>query len=154
VADIVDPGDLDPDNLDPDDELLDQLSAALDATDPVPDSLMRFGVGSQRLVDFDRELAAIVGDSLLEPAATRSTGGLRTLTFESAAASVRIEIDVTSCIAHISPDPSEVVLVTPSGEAVLTASDGGLLHFDVPAEPFRLTCVCDGSPIATDWVTP
>lgn len=144
-----------PETTEEDAETLRLLEAALGRFDPPPASLMRFGRESQRLIQFESELAEIVADSLLsDGAATRASGDLRTVTCEANGLQVLLELYEDRVVAQIEPPPAAVLVMTPSAEQAEEIRDGGFVHFAVPEAPFRLRCVVDGRTVVTDWVRP
>jgi len=135
------------------DALIEQLGLAMEDTAMVPPWLTRFAYESQRLVSIEGELAEISADSLLAPAGTRSTGGLRTIDFRVEGISIRLEIEGLDARGSVEPTDFTVRLVHRDAERLLDVNRRGFFSFDVPVGPFRILADLGERQVRTDWIT-
>lgn len=151
--------------LESDDELVDELRALFDATDPVPGHAVATAEASFTWRTIDAELAELVADSAEAPLvgvrSHVSPAGSRLLTFEGQGLLVEVEIspigDSRRLLGQlVPPRPAEIEVRWPGGSMVRSADEVG--HFAaaaVPAGPVSLVCrfTGTGGPVATSWVT-
>lgn len=143
-----------------DDRLLATLGAALDASDPVPESVLAAARASFTWRTIDAELAALVFDSAAEEmAGVRSAGMARQMTFRSPG--VEIELEVVSDTQRrivgqlVPPQEAEVTLHHQMDSQVVRSDSLGRFTFhEVPAGSVRLTCKLEdetGVVVQTEW---
>jgi hypothetical protein len=144
---------------DDDRRLLDDLSDALRATEPLADVIAEYGKGAYawRTVDRDLLRASLSFDSSLEQAAEQRSGpgDARVLTFTAAPLSLELEI---------LPDQVAGQIVPPSaGEIQVETADGVTFHVradeagffvlpNVPHGSVRLRCDTAAARLVTDWI--
>jgi hypothetical protein len=147
-------------DLDPRDrQLLDQLRAALDETDPVPGTVVDAAKASLTWLTVDAELAALAADSDLAATGVRSVGDSRVLTFECSTGVVVIEISqydgMRRLVGH-ADRRADVVIRHRGGSLELTTDEHGRFSAQgVQAGPVSLHCAfhdAPDSPIVTSWV--
>jgi hypothetical protein len=149
-----------PADIDPRDQaLLDEVSEALEATDPVPPEVFAAGRGALTWLTIDAELAALADDSALTDSGVRGPTATRSLTFECATGVV--VLDVTSDgdqrrIIGQTDRPADVE-IRHGGPAITVSTDeyGRFRAEDVLAGPVSLRCVfhdAPSAPIVTSWV--
>ena len=146
--------------IDPRDrQLLDQLRAALDEADPVPDAVVDAAKGSLTWLTVDAELAALAADSDLSSTGVRSSGNSRVLTFECSTGVVVVEItsyDGQRRIVGHADRPAQLVIRHRSGAIDLETDEHGRFRAEgVEAGPVSLRCAFLDSPqtpIVTSWV--
>jgi hypothetical protein len=143
-----------------DDQLLASLSAALDAADPVPESVLDSAKASFTWRTIDAELAALVFDSAAEElAGVRSGETTRQMTFRSPG--VEIELEVVSethrrIVGQLVPPQEAEITLHHQTESRVAQSDslGRFAFHDVPSGSVRLICKLQdetGAVVQTEW---
>jgi hypothetical protein len=122
--------------MDPRDHaLLDELRTALDAADPVPDTVVSAAQSAFTWLTIDAELAALAEDSLLAGASVRSTATARSLT---------------------SDRPADLQILHRGGTLTLATDEHGRFRVEhVMSGPVSVRCVFTDdpdNPIITSWV--
>jgi hypothetical protein len=142
-----------------DDQLAERLRLALDAVDPVPPAVLQAARGAYSWRTVDAELAELVADSALAPAAgVRTAGTARRVTFR--ARDVEVEVLITEEGAArlegqvVPPRPGRVELETGKGARTAVADHVGRFTFgEVQRGALRLRVTTDeGVVISTDWI--
>lgn len=143
-----------------DDQLLAKLSEALEAADPLPESVLEAAKAVYTWRTIDTELASLVFDSATEDlVGVRGVEATRQLTFRTPG--VEIELVVLSETSRrivgqlVPPQAAEIVLHHEEGERTVRSDGLGrfTLH-DVAAGPVRLVCRLEdesGAVIQTEW---
>jgi hypothetical protein len=147
-------------DLDPRDRaILGDVAAALDATDPVPDSVVASAKGILTWLTVDAELAALAEDTALAGAGVRGATAERALTFECATGVVILEVTGSGDQRQIlgQTDRPADLQVRHRGTTIDVSTDEhGRFRVDgVVAGPVSLRCVfrdTPGTPIVTSWV--
>jgi len=143
-----------------DDQLLAKLAAALDADDPMPESVIEAAKATFTWRTIDAELAALVFDSAgAELAGVRGADATRQMTFRTPG--VEIELVVVSETTRrvvgqlVPPQNAEITLHHEAEEMTAQADSLGRFTFhDVPSGSIRLTCLLQdesGAVIQTEW---
>jgi len=147
-------------DVDPRDrQLLDQVRAALDEADPVPDTVVDAAKGSLTWLTVDAELAALAEDTDLSATGVRSGGEARVLTFECSTGVVVVEITAYEgqrrIVGH-ADRPAQLVIRHRGGAIELDTDEHGRFRAEgVEAGPVSLRCAFLDSPqtpIVTSWV--
>lgn len=147
-----------------DDALEQQLRRAVELYDSVPPRSVRAAIEAFTWRTIDAELAELVFDSLVSPAAVRGSGDTRLFTFETETLTIEVEVSATSAVAGdvrrvsgrlVPAQRAEVELQV--GEQRVNGTSNPLGHFAMVAPgrgPFRLHCRPNGqaSPVVTEWV--
>lgn len=143
-----------------DQQLLDRLAAALDAYDPLPESVIDAAKASFTWRTIDAELASLVFDSAAEElVGVRSADASRQMTFRTPG--VEIELVVVSETSRrlvgqlVPPQAAEVTLHHEQDERTAQSDSLGRFTFnDVPTGSVRLTCKLagdGGAVVQTEW---
>ncbi|MDX2344313.1 MAG: hypothetical protein QNL12_11600 [Acidimicrobiia bacterium] len=143
-----------------DQQLLARLAAALDAHDPLPESVIDAAKASFTWRTIDAELASLVFDSAAEElAGVRSADASRQMTFRTPG--VEIELVVVSETSRrlvgqlVPPQAAEVTLHHEQDESTAQSDSLGRFTFnDVPTGSVRLTCKLagdGGAVVQTEW---
>jgi hypothetical protein len=142
-----------------DDELLEELRAAAEQADPVPDLVLRQARAALATRDLDAELAELGFDSDLAEAGSVRGGDVRLLSFDSARVSVELQAEY---------DEDRVTLrglVTgATGDAVIEAAgerhvrpiapDGWFTATGLPRGATRVrVTAADGTTVTTGWTS-
>ena len=145
--------------LSTDDELLAVLGRALDASDPVPETVLEGARAAFTWRNIDIELAQIVFDSAQELSGVRSEDVNRQVTFE--APGVEIEVMVVEngarrLVGQLVP-PTERTVELVGSDTVVSADTDRLGRFtfdDIAPGPVRLVVLgADGERLVqTEWV--
>lgn len=146
--------------LDPRDRrLLDQVRAALDEHDPVPESVVRAAVGSLSWLTIDAELAALAEDSALTSTGVRSTDTSRVLTFECDTGVIVLEVAGVGSTRRMVGQvdrPAHLTIRHQGGDTELDTDEHGRFQADgIAAGPVSLRCVfvdAPDAPVVTSWV--
>ncbi len=147
--------------MDPRDEaLLDQLRGALDAADPVPETLVEAAKSAYTWLTIDAELAALADDSLLAGGAVRSAATARSLTFECATGVVLLEVsdegDDERRILGQTDRPADLQVLHRGGTIIMATDEHGRFRVEhVMAGPVSVRCSFHDdpdNPIITSWV--
>ncbi|MGZ4609628.1 MAG: hypothetical protein ACXV4A_03145 [Actinomycetes bacterium] len=148
-------------DLDPRDrELLDEVAAMLQATDPVPPAVLAAGRAAFAWLNIDAELAALADDSALAGAGVRgSTTTARTLTFECPTGVVVVDVQGDGDERHLigqTDRPADVEIRHRGPSVTVTTDEYGRFRVDeLLAGPVSLRCVfhdTPAAPIVTSWV--
>jgi len=149
---------MNPTTHDPDDRLLEELAAALEATDPVPERFVEAAKASFTWRTIDAELAELVFDSAEgELAGVRGVDSTREITFRTPSFEIEVAIisdGVRRLIGQLVPAQVGVVELQFAGASVTTESDSlGRFSFDdVPLGPISLKIeAADGATTQTAW---
>lgn len=143
---------------DPDDRLLEELTSALDATDPVPERFLEAAKESFTWRTIDIELAELVFDSAeSELVGVRGTDATRQVTFQ--APGFEIEVAIISdgsrrLVGQVVPARVGAVELRFGEQSMTTESDSlGRFSFeDVPLGPISLRLELeDGAVVQTEW---
>lgn len=149
---------MNPTTHDPDDRLLDELSSALDATDPVPDRFVAAAKESFTWRTIDIELAELVFDSAeAELAGVRGSDSTRQVTFQ--APGFEIEVAIISdgsrrLVGQVVPAQVGTVELRFGDQSMTTEADtlGRFSFEDVPLGPISLRLeIGDGAVVQTAW---
>lgn len=143
-----------------DQRLLARLAAALDAADPMPESVVEAAKATFTWRTIDAELAALVFDSAAEElAGVRSAEATRQMTFRTPG--VEIELVVVSETSRrlvgqlVPPQAADVTLHHEDDTRTVESDSLGRFTFhDVPKGSVRLTCKLageDGAVVQTEW---
>jgi len=143
-----------------DEKLLASLGAALEAADPLPESVIEAAKATFTWRTIDAELASLVFDSAAgELAGVRSSEATRQMTFSTPG--VEIELIVVSETSRrlvgqlVPPQTAEVTLHHESDTRTAQSDSLGRFTFhDVPTGSVRLTCKLagdDGAVVQTEW---
>ena len=143
-----------------DEQLLAKLGAALEAADPLPESVIEAAKATFTWRTIDAELASLVFDSAAgELAGVRSSEATRQMTFRTPG--VEIELIVVSETSRrlvgqlVPPQTAEVMLHHESDTRTAQSDSLGRFTFhDVPTGSVRLTCKLagdDGAVVQTEW---
>jgi hypothetical protein len=147
--------------IDPRDHaLLDELRGALDAADPVPDTVASAARSAFTWLTIDAELAALADDSLLAGSSVRSAATARSLTFECATGVVVLEVsdegDDERRILGQTDRPADLQVLHRGGTLMLATDEHGRFRVEhVLAGPVSVRCVFRDdpeNPIITSWV--
>lgn len=147
--------------MDPRDrELLDALRGALDAADPVPETLVSAAKSAYTWLTIDAELAALSEDSLLAGSAVRSAATARSLTFECATGVVVLEVsddgEDERRILGQTDRPADLQVLHRGGTISVSTDEHGRFRVErVTSGPVSVRCVFrddPDSPIITSWV--
>lgn len=139
-------------DFDNDDELFDALANAVVNADPMPPSVVSFGLSAFALIDLESELAELVADSADgELVAMRSSDTARTVLFRIRDIEIELELG-PEAFGSVDPVPEHVTLVTPAGETDLAVSAAGVFRFALPSESFSIRVVVDGTSVRTPYV--
>jgi hypothetical protein len=151
-----------------DDDTERDLRAAQDLVDPVPAHLLDRAVGGFAWRTIDADLAALVFDSVTEPATVRGAGldragggaQPRLLTFRADASTLEFELTPAGAtlrlVGRVSPAaPGELELRAGTGTVVVTPDDlGRFSTADVPPGPLQLRWrPTGGRAVVTEWLT-
>jgi len=151
-----------PDAYDDDAELLAALRDMLALVDPVPPAVQQAARAAfpWRLIDSD--LARLVEDSALSPAAgVRSPAGARLLTFEAGPLTVVVEVSARGAerrlLGQLVPPAAAMVEVRHAGGSQHVPADelGRFTVESLPAGPVSLVCRTPAHepPVVTSWVS-
>ena len=149
---------MNPTTHDPDKRLLAELSAALDATDPVPARVIESAKESFTWRTIDAELAELVFDSAEgQLAGVRGVDGTRQVTFKAPA--IEIEVAIISdgsrrLVGQLVPALEGTVELRFEEETHTTEADhlGRFSFEDVPLGPISLrVALPDGALVETAW---
>lgn len=143
-----------------DEQILARLAAALDAADPLPESVVEAAKATFTWRTIDAELASLVFDSAAEElAGVRSAEATRQMTFRTPG--VEIELVVVSETSRrlvgqlVPPQPAEVTLHHETDTRTAQSDSLGRFTFhDVPTGSVRLTCKLagdEGAVVQTEW---
>lgn len=143
-----------------DEQILVRLAAALDAADPMPESVIEAAKASFTWRTIDAELASLVFDSAAEElAGVRSAEATRQMTFRTPG--VEIELLVVSetsrrLVGQLVPPQAAELTLHHEDETRTAQSDslGRFTFHDIPTGSVRLTCKLagdDGSVVQTEW---
>lgn len=143
-----------------DDQVLAKLSEALEAADPMPESVLEAAKAVFTWRTIDAELASLVFDSAAEDlVGVRNVEATRQLTFRTPG--VEIELVVLSETSRrivgqlVPPQAAEIVLHHEEGtRTVRTDGLGRFTLQEVAAGPIRLVCRLEdesGAVIQTEW---
>lgn len=138
--------------------LLDELAAALTATDPVPDSVLVAGRAAFTWLTIDAELALLAEDTMLAGARSATTD--RALTFECATGVIAFEVSGAGDERHIigqTDRPADLQVHHRGPTIETTTDDHGRFRVDgVLPGPVSVRAVfhdTPGTPIVTSWVS-
>jgi hypothetical protein len=147
-------------------QLLAQVRALLDDTDPVPEFLLDAARETYTWRTIDAELAELTGDSLLEGAAVRASRAPRLLTFTAEAATLVVEAteQIRGATVHLrllgqilTPRPADIEIRHGEGTLSVTADEFGRFRAEaVPSGPISFACRFGGAlkpQLVTSWVT-
>lgn len=149
---------MNPTTHEPDDRLLQELTSALDATDPVPERFIEAAKESFTWRTIDIELAELVFDSAeAELVGVRGADATRQVTFQ--APGFEIEVAIISdgtrrLVGQVVPAHEGTVELHFGEQSVATGSDSlGRFSFeDVPLGPISLRIeLADGAVVQTAW---
>ncbi len=143
-----------------DEQLLARLAAALDASNPLPESVVEAAKATFTWRTIDAELASLVFDSAAEElAGVRNAEATRQMTFRTPG--VEIELVVVSETSRrlvgqlVPPQTAEVTLHHEDDTRVAQSDSLGRFTFhDVPTGSVRLTCKLaddDAATVQTEW---
>ena len=143
-----------------DEQILVRLAAALDAADPMPESVIEAAKASFTWRTIDAELASLVFDSAAEElAGVRSAEATRQMTFRTPG--VEIELLVVSetsrrLVGQLVPPQAAELTLHHEDETRTARSDslGRFTFHDIPTGSVRLTCKLagdDGAVVQTEW---
>ena len=146
-----------------DDAVLDELRAAVDGYDPVPERLVDAAVQAYTWRTVDAELSGpLTFDSLVDSAAAvRGTDEPRLLIFQTGLGSVELELSTVDStgerrlLGRVHAARGEVALEVPGGGTTAPVTTDRLGRFTVVAPatgPFRLRGRIAGHTFVTDWV--
>jgi len=145
------------DDLTNDLDLVAALGHGLDHVEPLPARALAAAYGAIELANVDAELAGLVYDSLLEPAAALTRGDegeTRIITFANDHLSLDVALlgDGTTIVGEIDPaDAYEVELETVTNERVTILVDQfGRFRATTDATSFRLRVL---GHLVTPWIT-
>lgn len=146
-----------------DDQLMDMLAKALDASDPMPESVLAAAKSTFTWRTIDAELASLVFDSATEElAGVRSTDSARQMTFRTPG--VEIELAVVSetsrrLVGQLVPPQAAEIELHHEDTTSSTQSDvlGRFTFQDVPVGSVRLVCRLAGDGgvvvvVQTEWI--
>lgn len=142
-----------------DEELLATLGRALDAADPVPESVLDGARAAFTWRNIDTELAQIVFDSSQELAGVRSEDMNRQVTFEAPGVEIEVmvvENGVRKLVGQLVP-PAERTVELVGGDSVQSIQTDHLGRFDfddIGPGPVRIVVLgADGQRmVQTEWV--
>lgn len=140
--------------------LLDELRAAFDRLDPVPNGVLAAGRSALSWREPSAALAELTGEANRELAGARSTSGLRLLTFRAPGRTVEVEISGAgqglALTGRLAPATvADVRLRHPrSGERSARADERGRFRLtDVPEGLVSLVFhLPDASCVVTSWI--
>lgn len=143
-----------------DEQILVRLATALDAADPMPESVIEAAKASFTWRTIDAELASLVFDSAAEElAGVRSAEATRQMTFRTPG--VEIELLVVSetsrrLVGQLVPPQAAELTLHHEDETRTAQSDslGRFTFHDIPTGSVRLTCRLagdDGAVVQTEW---
>ena len=143
-----------------DDELLGELSAALDEAREVPPEHLAAARAAfaWRTIDAELAVAELVFDSACDPAPAgplRSAGAARLLTFRRGEVVLEIEVTEEGIVGQLSPaGRGQVTAGTAAGDYDRTEIDpvGYFTLAPAPRGPVRLRAVTTGFTVTTSWV--
>lgn len=139
-----------------DGRLFDELRAAVNTIDPVPERLMEGARSAFVWRTIDEELAQLTFDSLADSEVLVRSGQAVHLRFAASEAGIEVEIADDAIIGQVVPPATAVRLLLKSGEQLDVACDefGQFTIDNPPSGPIRLVVVFDGgSDVATEWFT-
>jgi len=150
-----------------DDDILDELSRALRAIDPIPDRVQTAARAAIEWRTIDAELAELVSDSVVdEPLlAVRGTAQPRMLTFEAGDLTIELEAepgdeDGLRLVGQLVPPHAAQIVVRHGDELVATTADerGRFVADGVQAGRLSLRCRLDakageGRLVETAWLS-
>lgn len=147
-------------DLGDDDQLLAQLSLALEEDDPVPSDAMAMASSIFELGDADAELAELVFDSLFDEALvvmrTDISAAPRALSFAAGRCRIDIELsaDGSTLLGQLDPaERTEVELETPAFSRRVESDELGRFRFGIERGSLRLRVLTDtGVVVATPWI--
>jgi hypothetical protein len=143
-----------------DDELLEALSAALDALDPVPDEALQAAAGAWEICNIDAELAPLVATSQPVPdlALMRDEADLRSMSFVASKLTVDIEINSDRHIIGVISPPAARIIEVESASATRPAlgrtvrsDDLGRFRLDLEVGLCRLRIGTGPDAVLTAW---
>lgn len=138
-----------------DDQLMDELRAAVDAMDPVPDRLIEGAKAAFVWRTIDQELAHLQYDSLAGSEVLVRSGSAVHLSFATSEAAIEIEIGDDTLTGQVVPPASAVRILFRSGEHIEAPCDpSGQFSVDRPGSgPIRLVAVLPAGDVVTEWFT-
>jgi len=149
---------MNPKTHDPDDQLIAELSTALDATDPVPERFVEAAKQTFTWRTIDAELAELVFDSAEgELVGVRGGDATRQVTFQSPAFEIEVAIisDGSRRLVGQLVPPVESEIELRFGESSQTTNSDSLGRFsfeDVPLGPISLkVALPGGGAVQTEW---
>ncbi len=142
-----------------DDRLFEELKAALEAADPIPDDVIAAAKAGFTWRTVDAELAELAFDSALEGVAgVRGPATERRLTFRTPHVQIELTVHTAGELRHVVGQlvPAQTASVELRVEAARHQVDvdaSGSFEFeDVPSGPVSVRCVLgDGTTITTEW---
>ncbi|WP_328997323.1 hypothetical protein OHA18_22980 [Kribbella sp. NBC_00709] len=144
---------------DDDDHLLEDLAAALHATEPLAQTIAEHAEGalSWRTIDDDLLRASLTFDSSLAASAEvrAEPDAARVLVFTSTPLSVELEVVQAEVVGQIlPPGPGEVRVETSNGATYdVVVDETGFFELPtLPAGAMRLRCDTATGRVVTDWV--
>jgi hypothetical protein len=144
---------------DTDDELLELLSRALQASDPVPPHVVAAARGAWAWRNIDEELADLVFDSAMELTGTRDRDAARQLTFRAPGVEIEvmvIDTAVRRLVGQLVPAKATTVRLDGTDQQLAATADrfGRFTFDDVHPGPIRITVIGahPATDITTDWV--
>jgi hypothetical protein len=145
--------------FDSDDFLLGELRAAHEESLEVPPEAVAAAKGSftWRMIDSDLETLALCFDSAVDDLALVRTAAapLRTLSFESDALDVELELNTDEVTGQLIPAyRGQVRMISAAGPSTQTSTDpnGCFVLKSIPQGPFRIEFVSPEASFATEWV--
>ena len=147
-------------DIDPRDQaLLDQVRAALDEKDPVPDPVVEAARASLTWLTVDAEAATLSEDTALTGAGVRSNDGSRVLAFECDTGVIVLEVTTTDDTRRVVGHADRAAHLTMRHPGASTEFDtdehGRFLVEGIAAGPVSLRCVfadAPDAPVVTSWV--
>lgn len=142
---------------DDDDRLFADLTEAL-RPDPEMEDLRRQGEQAFAWRTVDRELAALVYDSLLDDgllARARSRAERRIVTFQSGTLRLELELTADGIVGQVTPSANAVVQLTGAGgvQEETGTDETGSFVLDRPlTSPVRLHVIMGDHVLTTDWL--
>ena len=139
-----------------DDDLLDELRAVVNTTDPVPDRLVDSAKAAFSWRTIDEELAQLQFDSLADSEVlVRSADTAVHLAFATSKAGINVEIGDDALTGQVVPPAIAVRILMQSGEQIEVPCDelGQFTIARPTSGPIRLIAVFDDGDVMTEWFT-